>query len=189
MNDAPPELWLARHGDTAWTVSRQHTSRTDLELNEDGVAAARALGPKLAAVEFDVVLSSPLRRARQTAELAGFHPEIDDRLREFDYGEYEGRTTADIHAERPGWDLWTDGCPGGETAADVGRRLDAVIADVRARGPRRILVFGHGHALRILTARWLELDPAEGRRFLLAPADVAVLGSEHGYTAVARWNG
>ena len=188
MNDAPPELWLARHGDTAWTVSRQHTSRTDLELNEDGVAAARALAPKLAAVEFDVVLSSPLRRARQTAELAGFEPKIDERLREFDYGEYEGRTTDDIHRERPGWDLWTDGCPGGETPADVGRRLDAVIADVRARDPRRILVFGHGHALRILTARWLSLDPAEGRCFLLAPAAVAVLGSEHGRAAVARWN-
>ena len=188
MDDAPPELWLARHGDTAWTVSRQHTSRTDLELNADGVAAARALTAKLAGTDFDVVLSSPLRRARDTAALAGFEPELDDRLREFDYGEYEGRTTAEIRAERPGWDLWTDGCPGGETAAGVGARMDALIADVRARAPQRILAFGHGHALRILTARWLSLDPAEGRCFLLAPAAVAVLGSEHGRAAVARWN-
>ncbi|MBX5443532.1 MAG: histidine phosphatase family protein [Solirubrobacteraceae bacterium] len=188
MHDAPPELWLARHGDTAWTVSRQHTSRTDLDLTDAGVAAARALAPKLAGEAFDAVLSSPLRRARRTAELAGFAPEIDERLREFDYGDYEGRTTAEIQAERPGWDLWADGCPGGETAADVGARMDALIADLRARGPRRILVFGHGHALRVLTARWLGLDPVEGRRFLLAPAAVAVLGSEHGHAAVARWN-
>lgn len=188
MTDAPPELWLARHGDTAWTVSRQHTSRTDLELNEDGVAAARALAGKLAGPGFDVVLSSPRRRARDTAVLAGFEPELDDRLREFEYGDYEGRTTAEIQAERPGWDLWTDGCPGGETAAEVGARMDALIADLRARATTRALVFGHGHALRILTARWLALDPVEGRRFLLGPAGVGVIGSEHGRAAVSRWN-
>ncbi len=188
MSDAPPELWLARHGDTAWTVSRQHTSRTDLELNADGEAAARSLRAKLDGRAYDVVLASPLRRARDTATLAGFEPELDDRLREFDYGDYEGRTTAEIRRERPGWDLWTDGCPDGETAADVGARMDALIADVRARDPERVLVFGHGHALRILTARWLDLAPREGRRFLLGPAGVGVLGSEHGRAAVARWN-
>jgi probable phosphoglycerate mutase len=187
MADAPPELWLARHGDTAWTVSRQHTGVTDLELNEDGVAAARALVPKLEGRRYDVVLSSPLRRALDTAHLAGFDPEIDPRLREVDYGEYEGITTADIHKTRPDWDLWVDGSPGGEMPDDVGRRMDALIADLRAQARERALVFGHGHALRILTARWLGLAAAEGRRFLLGPAGVGVLGSEHGYAAVSRW--
>jgi probable phosphoglycerate mutase len=188
MTDAPPELWLARHGDTAWTVSRQHTGSTDIELNADGEAAARSLGPKLAGVTFDIVRSSPLRRALDTARLAGFDPETDDRLREFDYGEYEGITTAQIHETRPDWDLWRDGCPGGESPADVGERMDALIADLRSGAPQRILLFGHGHALRIFTARWLSLDPAEGRRFLLGPAGVGVLGSEHAYAAVSRWN-
>lgn len=188
MTDAPAELWLARHGDTAWTVSRQHTGRTDLELNPDGEAAARSLRSKLEGVDFDIVRSSPLRRALDTARLAGFDPEIDDRLREFDYGEYEGITTAQIHETRPDWDLWRDGGPGGETVADVGARMDALSADLKAQAPKRILVFGHGHALRILTARWLSLDPIEGRRFLLGPAGVGVLGSEHAQAAVATWN-
>jgi len=188
MTDALPELWLARHGDTAWTVSRQHTGSTDLELNAEGEAAARALAPKLAGVAFDIVRSSPLRRALDTARLAGFDPEIDERLREFDYGQYEGITTAQIHETRPEWDLWQHGCPEGETPTDVGLRMDDLIHDLRSRAPERILLFGHGHALRIFTARWLSLDAAEGRRFLLAPAGVAVLGSEHGYAAVSRWN-
>lgn len=188
MTDAPPELWLARHGDTAWTVSHQHTSRTDLELNDDGVRAARALAPKLDGRRYDLVLSSPLRRARDTATLAGFEPLLDDRLRELDYGEYEGLTTAEIHRRRPGWDLWRDGCPGGETAADVGRRMDGVVARVRAEATGRALAFGHGHALRILAARWLALDAIEGRVLLLEPAGVGVLGGEHGRAAIARWN-
>jgi broad specificity phosphatase PhoE len=188
MTDAPPELWLARHGDTAWTVSRQHTGNTDIDLNDEGREAARALAPKLAGRSYDVVLSSPLRRARDTARLAGFDPPTDDRLREVDYGDYEGVTTAQIHEQRPGWDLWIDGAPNGESPADVGARMDGLIADLRGRGAQRILVFGHGHALRILTARWLELDPVEGRRFLLSPAAVGVLCSEHGYAAVSRWN-
>jgi probable phosphoglycerate mutase len=188
MADAPPELWLARHGDTAWTVLRQHTSRTDLELNEDGVAAARELAPKLDGRDYDIVLSSPLRRARETAMLAGFEPLIDDRLREFDYGEYEGISTARIRETRPGWDIWRDGCPGGETAEDVGRRMDGVVRRIQVDAPRRALVFGHGHALRILTARWLSLPAADGRVLLLAPAGVGVLGSEHGRAAISRWN-
>ena len=188
MTDTLPELWLARHGDTAWTVTRQHTGNTDIELNAEGVEAARSLGPKLAGREYDVIRSSPLRRARDTARLAGFDPEIDDRLREFDYGDYEGITTPEIHETRPGWDLWTDGAPNGETPALVGARMDALIADLRAGSPQRILVFGHGHALRILTARWLGLGAVEGRRFLLGPAGVGVLGSEHGIAAVSHWN-
>jgi probable phosphoglycerate mutase len=188
MTDAPPELWLARHGDTAWTVSRQHTGNTDIPLNADGEDAARAIAPKLAGVEFDIVRSSPLQRALHTARLAGFAPEVDDRLREFDYGQYEGITTAQIHETRPQWDLWHDGCPEGETPTDVGLRMDGLIHDLRSRAPERILLFGHGHALRIFAARWLSLDAIEGRRFLLAPAGVSVLGSEHGYAAVSKWN-
>ncbi len=189
MADAPPELWLARHGDTAWTVSRQHTSRTDLELNDDGVAAARSLVAKLSGRDYDVVLTSPLRRARDTARLAGFPDAfVDDRLREFDYGSYEGLTTAEIRESRPGWDLWTDGGgPGGETVQEAGRRLDEVVARIRADAPTRALVFGHGHALRILAARWLALAPAEGRVLLLGPAGVGVIGSEHGRAAIRRW--
>jgi probable phosphoglycerate mutase len=186
--DSVPSLWLARHGETAWTLSRQHTGRTDLPLTEAGEAVAReVLAPKLAGVEFGLVLSSPLVRARETARLAGFEPQIDDRLREFDYGEYEGLTSDEIQARRPGWDLWTDGCPGGESAEDVGARMDALIAErLRADG-ERVLVFGHGHALRILAARWLGLAPREGRVLLLAPAGLGVLGAEHGRPAVERW--
>jgi broad specificity phosphatase PhoE len=184
---APPELWIARHGDTAWTVSRQHTSSTDLPLNEAGEAAASALAGKLAGRDYDLVLSSPMKRALDTARLAGFDPVVDDRLREFGYGEYEGVTTAEIHETRPGWDLWRDGAPGGETVEEVGRRLDEVVERIRAEAPLRALVFGHGHALRVLTARWLGLPAAEGRVFLLRPADVGVLGSEHDQPAIDRW--
>jgi broad specificity phosphatase PhoE len=185
---ALPELWVARHGETAWTISRQHTGRTDLDLTEEGERVAReVLGPKLRGVEFDLVLSSPLRRALQTARLAGFDPELDERLREFDYGEYEGLTTAEIKERRPDWDLWTDGCPGGETVEDVGARMDALIAE-RLRTARRVLIFAHGHALRILTARWVGLPPREGRVFLLSPAAVGVTGEEHGRPAIARWD-
>lgn len=188
MADAPPELWIARHGDTAWTVTRQHTGRTDLPLNPAGEAAARELGDRLGGRSYDLVLSSPLRRALDTARLAGFEPRVDDRLREMDYGEYEGITTAQIRERRPDWDLWRDGAPGGETAADVGRRMDDLIAWVRAQEPGRVLAFGHGHALRVLTARWLGLPPEAGRAFLLRPAGVGVMGSEHGWPAVARWD-
>src|SRR3954451_7750793 len=164
------ELWVARHGETAWTLSRQHTGRTDLPLTAEGERQAREeLGPKLAGMSFDLVLSSPLQRALQTARLAGFEPEIDDRLREFDYGDYEGRTTAEILDERAGWDLVIEGCPGGETAADVGALMDELIAERLRSSGERVLVFGHGHALRILTARWLGLPAAEGRVFLLPP--------------------
>lgn len=187
MADSPPDLWLARHGDTAWTVSRQHTGRTDLPLNADGETAARALGPRLAAHDYDLVLSSPLRRALDTARLAGFDPVVDERLREFDYGAYEGVTTAEIHEARPDWDLWRDGCPDGETAADVGARIDGAIARILAEAPRRALVFGHGHALRVLAACWLGLPAVEGRVFVLGPAGVALLGSEHGRAAIRGW--
>src|SRR4051794_27502535 len=185
---APPELWVARHGETEWTLSRRHTGRTDLPLTEEGARVAReVLAPKLAGAEFDLVLSSPLRRALHTARLAGFAPEVDERLREMDYGDYEGLTTVEIRERRPDWDLWRDGCPNGETAEDVAARMDALIAERLSGGGPRILAFGHGHALRILVARWLALPPAEGRVLLLAPAAVGVTGAEHGRPALARW--
>jgi broad specificity phosphatase PhoE len=184
-----PGLWLARHGETAWTLTRQHTGRTDLDLTPEGERQAREeLAPKLAGVDFGLVLSSPLRRALETARLAGFpSPQIDERLREMDYGDYEGRTTAEIQAERPGWDLWTDGCPGGETADDVGARMDALIAERLRAGPGPVLAFAHGHALRILAARWLGLPAREGRTLLLRPAGLGVMGAEHDRAAVDRW--
>jgi broad specificity phosphatase PhoE len=184
-----PSLWLARHGETAWTLTRQHTGRTDLALTDHGREQARdELAPKLAGDAFGLVLASPLMRALETARLAGFDPEPDERLREMDYGDYEGRTTAEIQRERPGWDLWTDGCPGGESAEDVGARMDALIAERLRDGPERILVFGHGHALRILTARWLGLPAREGRVFVLRPAALGILGAEHDRPAVDRWS-
>ena len=184
MADAPPELWLARHGDTAWTVSRQHTGTTDLELNEAGIDAARALRSKLDGRRYDLVLSSPLRRALDTAHLAGFEPEVEPRLREFDYGEYEGVTTAQIHETRPDWDLWRDGSPGGETPGDVGRRMDEVIADIRDRTgergprlrPRACAARADGALARAPGGRGTPLPP--GAR------GVGVLGSEHGAAAV-----
>jgi probable phosphoglycerate mutase len=186
---AVPELWVARHGETAWTLTKQHTgSRTDLPLTDEGERMAREeLAAKLGGVRFDLVLSSPLRRALDTARLAGFEPELDDRLRELDYGDYEALTTAEIRMQRPDWDLWRDGCPNGETVEDVGARMDALIRERLLAGPARILVFGHGHALRILVARWLELPAAAGRVLLLAPAAVGVTGEEHDHPALGRW--
>src|SRR4051794_11849449 len=186
--DMVVELWLARHGETEWSRARKHTGRTDLPLTPEGERQAREeLGPKLAGVTFDLVLASPLRRARDTARLAGAEPDVDERLREMDYGDYEGRTSAEIRTARPGWDLWTDGCPGGETVEDVGARVDALIGErLRAAG-ERALVFGHGHTLRILAARWLELPAREGRVFVLRPAALGLIGSEHERPAIDRW--
>lgn len=190
MADRVPSIWLARHGETAWTMSRQHTGRTDLSLTREGERLARdELAAKLAPERFDLVLTSPQRRAADTARLAGFPAAIsDERLRELDYGDFEGITTAEIRRARPDWDLWTDGCPGGESVDDVGARLDALVADrIAGRDLERVLLFGHGHTLRILAARWLGLPARDGRLLLLAPAAVGVLDSEHGVPAVARW--
>lgn len=187
MDAVPPELWIARHGETEWTLARRHTGRTDIPLTAAGELQAGALAETLSGTSFDAVLSSPLRRATETARLAGYTPELDDRLRELDYGDFEGVTTVEIRKAHPGWVVWDGPMPGGETVEDVGRRTDALIADLRTRG-ERVLVIGHGHALRILTARWLGLHPREGRAFLLAPAGVGVLGSEHGLPAISRWN-
>jgi broad specificity phosphatase PhoE len=183
------EVVLVRHGETEWTRTRQHTGRTDLPLNEAGKAQAPLVGDALRGRAFPLVLTSPLRRARETCELAGFGAvaEARDDLAEWDYGEYEARKTVDIRAERPGWSLWRDGVPGGESPADVGRRADRVIEEIRAAAVDT-LVFGHGHQLRVLTARWLGLEPADGRLFVLGTAAISVLGYERETAALLRWN-
>ncbi len=182
------EIWLVRHGETAWSRDRRHTGRTDVPLTERGAVQAAAVRGSLAGHEFALVLTSPLSRAAATASLAGFPAaEPCPDLMEWDYGGYEGRLTVDIRAERPGWFLWTDGCPGGETAADVAARAGAVLARARDAGGD-VLLFGHGHALRVLTASWLGLLPADGRLFMLEPATLGVLGWEREVAVIRRWN-
>ena len=183
------ELWLIRHGETEWSRARRHTGRTDLPLSPAGEAEARALGEHLHGLEVDRVLSSPLTRARATATLAGFGDrlELTDALVEFDYGDYEGLTTAEIRAARPGWDLFRDGCPGGETvetaAARAGKLLDSL---TETEG--RVMLFSHGHQLRILTTCYLGLPPDAARHLFLGTASLSVLGTEHEWPAVLLWN-
>ena len=179
------ELVIVRHADTDWTVSGQHTGRTDIPLNDAGRAKAGSLRERLAGRHFVAVWSSPLRRALETARLAGFEPSECDDLMEWDYGDYEGLTSAQIRERRPDWDLWRDGCPGGETSADVGRRAQAVLAALPAGG--EVLIFSHGHMLRVLTARRLGLDAADGALFLLAPGAIGVLGHEQGRAVLRSW--
>jgi probable phosphoglycerate mutase len=185
----PGEIVLVRHGATEWSISGQHTGSTDLPLVEEGREEARAVREPLAARDFALVLCSPLDRARETAELAGYgdRMQIRDDLREWDYGEYEGRTSADVREEVPGWTLWSHGAPGGETAAEVGERADRVIAEVDpVEGD--VAIFAHGHVLRVLAARWIGLPGVDGSRLSLATAALSVLGYEHGRHAIALWN-
>lgn len=183
------EFWLVRHGETEWSKSGQHTSRTDLPLTRSGEAEARAVRGLLAEEEFSLVLSSPRQRALRTAELAGFQPEIDEDLAEWDYGTLEGLTTEQIRHSYPGWAIWHGPWPGGETSAQVGARVDRVIARVLALPDEsKALAFAHGHVLRALAARWLHLAPAEGRYFILQTATLSVLSWEHGDPAVLHWN-
>ena len=185
---ATGELWLVRHGETAWSRDGRHTSTTDLDLTEDGVKVACALRERLDGTLFDLVLSSPRQRARRTAELAGFDDvEVDDDLVEWDYGDYEGVTTPEIRESVPGWTVWTHPTPGGETPEQVTARLDRVLLKVRAHGGR-VLVFGHGHSLRALAARWVERPVDEGRFFSLDTATVSTLGYERDFPVVVRWN-
>jgi len=182
------ELWLIRHGETEWSASGRHTSITDLELTPEGERRARGLPTRLDALDFEQVLTSPMRRAHRTAELAGFaHAEIDADLIEWKYGEYEGLTTPQIRETVPGWTVWTHPSPGGETAAQVGERLDRVVARARSVDGRT-LVFAHGHSLRVLTARWLGLPAAGGKLFRLETGTVSVLGYERETPVVLRWN-
>jgi broad specificity phosphatase PhoE len=184
----PPELWLVRHGATEWSENGRHTGRTDVPLVASGDAQARALAPRLADHPFALVLTSPLRRARDTARLAGFPDAVvDDNLLEWDYGEYEGRTSAEIRADRPGWTIWNGDPPGGETAGDVETRALSVIARCRGVGGDALL-FAHGHVLRVLTAVYLGFSPRAGAQFALETATINVLGHEHEDATLRRWN-
>jgi len=191
MSDELPEIYLARHGETAWTISHQHTGRSDIPLTPRGEKNARSLGERLRGMDFTVVLTSTLERARRTAEIAGFGgvAEPDPELMEWDYGDYDGKTTAEIQRENPGWSLFRDGCPGGESLAEVAARADRVTARLRAvRG--RVLLFGHGHFFRILSARWVGLPAADGQLFYLGTAALSILGYEHSPNepVIRLWN-
>lgn len=191
MSHSLPEIYLARHGETAWTVSRQHTGLTDLPLTERGEGNARSLGERLWGLAFKHVFSSPLERARRTCELAGFGAaaKIDPDLVEWNYGKYEGRTTADILKERPDWQLFRDGCPDGESPAEVSARADRVIGRLRSLDGD-VLVFSSGHFLRVLAARWCGLDVAAGRCLYLATSALSVVGYEHNLSGpvIRLWN-
>jgi len=182
-------LYLVRHGETEWTVARRHTGRTDVPLTPAGEEQARALGLELAGISIDRVLSSPLDRALTTARLAGFAGRVErsDALLEIDYGRYEGLTTAEIRGRRPGWDLFRDGCPGGETVEDVAKRAQPLLEMLTHAGGTAVL-FGHGHDLRVLAVTFLGLEPAAARHLFLATGSISVLGHEHDWPAVLRWN-
>lgn len=183
------EMWLVRHGETEWSRDHRHTSHTDLALTEKGIEVAGTLRERLSDSEFDLVLTSPRQRARRTAELAGFGDVAtdDDDLVEWEYGDYEGVTTEKIRESVPGWTVWTHGAPGGESAPEITERLDRVVAQVRESGGRT-LVFGHGHALRALAARWIAQPVDTGRFFRLDTATICTLGYERETPVVLRWN-
>ena len=191
MAETLPAIYLARHGETAWSVSGQHTGRTDLPLTESGERDGRALGARLRGLAFAKIFTSPLQRAARTCELADFGSvaERDPDLMEWDYGQYEGRRTAEILAERPDWQLFRDGCPGGESPAEIGTRADRVVSRVRA-AHGDVLVFSSAHILRVFTARWLGLEAAGGRYLPLSTASLSVLGYEHNLAepAIRLWN-
>jgi probable phosphoglycerate mutase len=192
MSSDLPRLYLARHGDTAWTDSHQHTGRTDLPLNARGEEHARQIGEQLRRYSFQHVFTSPLKRASRTCELAGFGKvaEVDRDLIEWDYGQFEGKVTSDILKERPGWELYRDGCPAGESPEDVAARADRFIARVREMSGN-VLAFSSGHIIRMIAARWLGLPSAAGRFFYCDPASVGVLGYEHNspdQPVIRLWN-
>ncbi len=185
------EIVLVRHGQTEWSASGRHTSFTDLDLTPEGERQAARVGTALAGRAFAALLSSPLRRATHTAQLAGLDvTATDDDLLEWHYGAYEGRTTAEIRQERPGWTVWNGDCPGGETAEQVGMRADRVLDRVRTMLPSGdVALIAHAHILRVLTARWLGLPPASGALFRLETATVNVLGFERETPVLLQWNG
>ena len=192
MKEALPVVYIARHGDTAWTVSGQHTGLTDLPLLPTGEANAGRLGNRLKGLNFAKVLTSPLRRASRTCELAGFGgvAQIDPYLVEWNYGEYEGRRTAEILTERPQWQLFRDGCPGGESPAQIGERADRVVERVRSISAD-VLLFSSGHFIRVLAARWLSLAPGSaGKYLMLSPSSLSALSYEHNTSnpVIRLWN-
>jgi len=182
-------VFLIRHGETEWSISGQHTGTSDIPLTANGRTLPRRLAPILAKVAFARIFTSPLSRARETCELAGLgeRAESDNDLMEWNYGNYEGLTPKEIHAQSPGWMLFRDGCPGGESPEDVGRRVDAVIERVRAE-KGHVALFAHGHVFRVLAARWIGLPPAAGCHFLLDTATVSVLSYYRGVPSIKRWN-
>ena len=189
-----PRVFLIRHGETEWSVTGQHTGRTDIPLTEEGRRQAKRLGARLAGEQFALVLVSPLSRARETARLAGFAPEEEDSaasvepdLVEWDYGDYDSLTAAEIRRDRPGWTPWEGGFPGGETLDDLTARADRVLARVRAAGGD-VALFAHGHILRVVAARWLEQPAIAGSRYYLATATLSVLARERETTVIERWN-
>ena len=183
------QIWLARHGETEWSRTMRHTGRTDIELTEAGREQAAALAPALAKPDFARVISSPLSRALETCRLAlpSFAIEPSDALLEWDYGAYEGLTSKQIREKRPGWVLWRDGCPGGETAAEVGARVDPLVAEL-LKAKENVALFAHGHVLRVLGARWLGLRPGDGAMFALDTATLSILGWEREAAVIRRWN-
>jgi len=191
MSSELPVVYLARHGETAWTLTGQHTGLTDLPLTEHGEQTARAMKERLSGLSFAKVFSSPLQRAVRTCDLAGFGKvaEVDRELLEWNYGQYEGRLTAEIHAGRPDWQLFRDGCPGGESPGQVGARADSVLSRVQAAGAD-VLLFSSGHFLRVLASRWLGLEPSAGRYLFLSTASLSVLGYERDLSqpVIRLWN-
>ncbi len=191
MSDAFPIVYLARHGETAWTISGQHTGLVDLPLTERGECNALRLGQRLKGLAFTAVLSSPLQRVARTCELAGFGKlaQVERDLVEWSYGDYEGRLSSEIRTERSGWQLFRDGCPGGESPGQVGARADRIIRQVRSL-PGNVLIFSSAHFLRVLAARWLGLEPAGGRFFVLSTASLSALSYEHNLSqpAIRLWD-
>ena len=191
MTTELPVIYLARHGETEWSLTGRHTGVTDLPLTQRGERNAQALGARLRGLTFELVYTSPLQRARRTCELAGFasRAQVDSDLVEWNYGEYEGRRTSEIRAERPDWQLFRDGCPGGESPGQVGERADRVVSRLRA-AQGKALLFSSGHFLRVLAARWLGLEPADGKCFFLSTASLSALGYEHSLCqpVICLWN-
>ncbi len=192
MNEPLPEVYLARHGETAWSLSGRHTGRTDLPLTPHGEAMARDLAPVLHEQVFTLVLTSPRLRARSTCAWAGLAAaaQVENDLAEWDYGDYEGLSTAEIQEQRPGWDVWRDGCPGGELPADASARADRLITRLR-NASGNVALFSHGQFGRLLAARWIGLPAAEGRHFVIDPASIGILGYEGGQgerRVIAQWN-
>lgn len=187
--DPTQEIWLVRHGETEWSRDGRHTGSSDVPLTPKGEKAARLLHDALAAERFDEVLVSPRQRARRTAELAGFtDATVTDDVAEWDYGEYEGLTRPQIQEQRPGWTIWADGAPGGESPAEITKRVDRLVGKLRSSGCDRVLVFAHGHVLRCLGARWVEEPVVVGEHLFLDTATISLLGYDRGIPVLLRWN-
>lgn len=189
MPQRAKQVWIVRHSDTQWSLEGRHTGRSDIPLTPAGARKADALRQALAGVQFGLVLSSPLQRGLETARRCGFEGQVqgDARLLEWDYGQYEGRTTQQIHASRPGWDLWRDGCPGGETMEAVAVRAASVVRTVH-EAVGNVLLFSHGHFSRVIAALWLQLPPSRGRSFGLKAGSISVLGYEHEWPVIWQWD-